>query len=124
MRSAALASALVVAAQPLVTMTNVAKTYRSKRGDVTALQDINLSIGNSEFLSVLGPSGCGKSTLLRCLAGLDFPTSGEIRVGDTPVVSPPKDLGVVLQRDVLLEWRTVLQNVLLPVEAVGLPKRD
>jgi NitT/TauT family transport system ATP-binding protein len=92
------------------------KTYRSKRGDVTALQEINLDIGMSEFVSVLGPSGCGKSTLLRCLAGLDHPTSGEILIGGKRVNSPPDGLGVVFQRDVLLEWRTVLDNVLLPVE--------
>jgi len=92
------------------------KTYRSKRGDVAALKDIDLDIGMSEFVSVLGPSGCGKSTLLRCLAGLDHPTSGEILIGGQKVTRPPDGLGVVFQRDVLLEWRTVLENVLLPVE--------
>ncbi len=92
------------------------KTYRSKRGDVAALKDIDLDIGMSEFVSVLGPSGCGKSTLLRCLAGLDYTTSGEILIGGKPVHSPPDGLGVVFQRDVLLEWRTVIENVLLPVE--------
>ncbi|MBV8535157.1 MAG: ABC transporter ATP-binding protein [Alphaproteobacteria bacterium] len=102
--------------QCLVQIRKAGKTYRSKRGDVAALKDIDLDIGMSEFVSVLGPSGCGKSTLLRCLAGLDHPTSGEILIGGQKVHSPPDGLGVVFQRDVLLEWRTVLENVLLPVE--------
>jgi NitT/TauT family transport system ATP-binding protein len=99
-----------------VEIQEVQKTYRSKRGDVTALEGINLSIRGSEFLSVLGPSGCGKSTLLRCLAGLDHVTAGTIAVGGRPLDGPPDGLGVVFQRDVLLEWRTVLENVLLPIE--------
>src|SRR5215469_16019288 len=65
--------------QSLVQIRKAGKTYRSKRGDVVALKDIDLDIGMSEFVSVLGPSGCGKSTLLRCLAGLDHPTSGGMR---------------------------------------------
>lgn len=103
--------------RPLVEFENVEKVYRSKRGDVTALHGINTHIGDAEFLSVLGPSGCGKSTLLRCLAGLEKPTGGDIRVAGKTVSGPPDNLGVVFQRDILLEWRTVIQNVLLPVEA-------
>jgi NitT/TauT family transport system ATP-binding protein len=95
---------------------DVRKTYRSKRGDIAALEGINLAIRGAEFLSVLGPSGCGKSTLLRCLAGLDHVTGGSIVIGGRPIDGPPDDLGVVFQRDVLLEWRTVLENVLLPIE--------
>ena len=99
-----------------VEIREVEKTYRSKRGDVAALENINLSIPSAEFLSVLGPSGCGKSTLLRCLAGLDYVTGGSIAIGGRPIDGPPDGLGVVFQRDVLLEWRTVLDNVLLPIE--------
>jgi len=99
-----------------VEISGAGKTYRSGLGDVVALADITLAIRPGEFLSVLGPSGCGKSTLLRCLAGLDRPTSGRISIGGRPVDGPPEDLGVVFQRDVLLEWRTVLDNVLLGVE--------
>jgi NitT/TauT family transport system ATP-binding protein len=104
----------------LLEIRNVAKTYGSKRGNVHALDDINLTIYGSEFISILGPSGCGKSTLLRCLAGLDRPSSGEITVDSAPIEGPPKNLGVVFQRDILLEWRTVLQNVLLPIEVYKL----
>ena len=86
-------------ARPLVEFENVEKIYRSKRGDVTALYGINTYIGEAEFLSVLGPSGCGKSTLLRCLAGLERPSGGDIRVGGESVVGPPQNLGVVFQRE-------------------------
>ncbi len=99
-----------------VDIRGVGKTYRSRRGDVAALSGIDLGIREGEFVSVLGPSGCGKSTLLRCLAGLDYVTAGEITVGGRPHDGPPDGLGVVFQRDVLLDWRTVLDNVLLPIE--------
>jgi len=106
--------------QPFLEIKNVAKTYGSVRGDVPALSDINLTIGVCEFISILGPSGCGKTTLLRCLAGLDQPSAGVILIASKAVSGPPDNLGVVFQRDVLLEWRTVLQNVLLPVEVYRL----
>ena len=99
-----------------VDIRGVGKTYRSRRGDVAALSGIDLGIREGEFVSVLGPSGCGKSTLLRCLAGLDHVTAGAITVGGRPHDGPPDGLGVVFQRDVLLDWRTVLDNVLLPIE--------
>lgn len=104
----------------LLEIRNVSKTYGSKRGNVHALDDINLTIYGSEFISILGPSGCGKSTLLRCLAGLDRPSSGGIALDSAPIEGPPKNLGVVFQRDILLEWRTVLDNVLLPIEVYKL----
>lgn len=106
--------------QPLVEIRNAGKVYRSRRGDTTALSDVNVAIRRSEFVSVLGPSGCGKSTLLRCLAGLDSLTSGELLIGGRPVHGPPDQLGVVFQRDVLFDWQTVIDNVLLPVEIAHL----
>jgi NitT/TauT family transport system ATP-binding protein len=103
-----------------VSIRDVVKTYPSKGQGLTALSKVTFDIKQSEFVSILGPSGCGKSTLLRCVAGLDTPSSGEIRINGIPVVGPPDDLGVVFQRDVLLDWRNVLRNVLLPVEARNL----
>jgi NitT/TauT family transport system ATP-binding protein len=97
-------------------MSNVDVTYASARGSVVALDGINFDLREGEFLSILGPSGCGKSTLLKCLAGLERPSSGTIRVGGAPLVGPAEGLGVVFQRDVLLDWRTVLDNVLLVAE--------
>jgi NitT/TauT family transport system ATP-binding protein len=86
---------------------------------ITALAEVSLDIRPGEFVSILGPSGCGKSTLMRCVAGLDTPTSGAITVGGVPVNAPPEHLGIVFQRDALLEWRSVLDNLLLPIEFSG-----
>ena len=90
------------------------KVYSTADGNITALKDITLTIGSPEFVSVLGPSGCGKSTLLRCIAGLERPTRRTISLHGVPVRDPPDDMGIVFQRDVLLDWLTVLRNVLLP----------
>src|ERR1700722_19981085 len=107
------------AAAPHVKLRGVNKTYASSRGDVTALADINLDIREGEFLSLLGPSGCGKTTLLRCLAGLEEISSGEVLIKGVPLDGPPEHLGIVFQRDMLLDWRTVLNNVYLPLEFRG-----
>ena len=83
---------------------------------VTALEEVSLSIRPGEFVSVLGPSGCGKSTLLRCIAGLEIPSSGSVMVNAKRVKQPPEGLGMVFQRDALLDWRTVADNLMLPVD--------
>jgi NitT/TauT family transport system ATP-binding protein len=103
-----------------VAIRSVGKSY----GSVVALTDVTFDIEHSEFVSILGPSGCGKSTLLRCVAGLETPSGGEITIGGTRVSGPPDNLGVVFQRDVLLDWRNVLRNVLLPVEARNLKPKE
>jgi len=95
----------------------VTKRYRTARGsEVQALSEIDLSIEAGEFVSIVGPSGCGKSTLLMLVSGLIPPTTGAIRVGDRAVKGAVDNIAIVFQRDVLLDWRTVLANVLLPVE--------
>src|SRR5207247_2850200 len=81
-------------------------------------------VGDGELLSVLGPSGCGKSTLLMMIAVLIDPTAGEIRIQDAKVAGPRREVGVVFQSPVLLPWRTVLQNVLFPVELLKLARRQ
>ena len=101
-----------------VRIASLRKTY----GDLEAIREMSFDVGDGEFLSVLGPSGCGKSTLLMMIAGLIAPTSGEIRVKDTKVAGPRRDVGVVFQSPVLLPWRTVLQNVLFPIELMRLPR--
>ena len=83
---------------------------------VVAIEDASLSIAPGEFVSVLGPSGCGKSTLLRCIAGLESPSGGSITVNGAPVRGPPEGLGMVFQRDALLDWRNVADNLMLPID--------
>src|ERR1700677_3261459 len=92
--------------------------------ELEAIRDVSLDVANGEFVSLLGPSGCGKSTLLMMVAGLLFPTSGEVILADTPVRGPRRDVGVVFQNPVLLPWRSVLDNVLLPIEFLRLPVEE
>jgi NitT/TauT family transport system ATP-binding protein len=112
------------AERPCVEITAASKIYPSRRGEVTALQDVTLTIQDGEFISLLGPSGCGKSTLLKCVAGLEDLTSGQLRVRGEIVDGPPPGLGMVFQRDLLLDWRTVLDNVLIMAEFQGLDRRE
>jgi len=109
---------------PHVLLNGVQKVYNSSRGDVYALADINLEIHGGEFLSLLGPSGCGKSTLLRCLAGLESISGGGVEIMGHPLDGPPEELGIVFQRDMLLDWRTVIDNVLLPIEFRRKPTKE
>ena len=100
-----------------IEISGVTKRYVTARGgDVHALSEIDLAIAAGEFVSIVGPSGCGKSTLLMLISGLIPATSGTITVGGAPVKGAVGNVAVVFQRDVLLDWRTVLGNVLLPVE--------
>jgi NitT/TauT family transport system ATP-binding protein len=98
-----------------VTARDVRKIYPGERG-VLALDSISLDIRPGEFVSILGPSGCGKSTFLRCVAGLENISEGDLQVEGRKVNGPPDNIGMVFQRDALLEWRTVEKNILLPVE--------
>jgi NitT/TauT family transport system ATP-binding protein len=111
-------------ADAYVSLSRVGKTYSSSRGPVAALLNIDLDIRPREFVSVVGPSGCGKSTLLKLVAGLETVTSGTARVDGRPLDGPPDRLGVVFQRDVLLDWRTILDNVLLSIEFTRTPRAD
>jgi len=93
--------------------------YRPDSGPVEAVRDITFSVGRGELCALVGPSGCGKSTVLRLVAGLRQATAGTVRVAGRPVTRPIADLGMVFQQPVLLRWRTVLDNVLLPAELAG-----
>src|SRR5690606_40056562 len=85
---------------------------------------INLDISAGEFVAIVGRSGCGKSTLLRLVAGLLEPTTGEIYVDGELVTRPRREVGLVFQKPALLPWRSVLDNVLLPAELLGLNRSD
>jgi NitT/TauT family transport system ATP-binding protein len=88
---------------------------------VTALQNVSFSVHKREMTCVIGPSGCGKSTLVRILAGLETPTSGEVRVYDNPVSGPGRDRGMVFQSYTLFPWLTVKQNVMFGPSVGGTP---
>jgi NitT/TauT family transport system ATP-binding protein len=107
---------------PLISARGLSKTYASDRsGSIVALSDVNFDIADGEFISLVGPSGCGKSTVLRLLAGLLPSTTGSLHIGDKPLRGPGSESAVVFQSPVLLPWRTILQNVLLPIEFRRLP---
>jgi NitT/TauT family transport system ATP-binding protein len=113
-------------ARDFLNIAAVDKTYPTREGAITALKSVSFSIGAAEFVSLLGPSGCGKSTLLRCIAGLEECTGGQITVDGTIIngPGPPDNMGIVYQRDVLLDWLTVLRNVLLPCRIRRLPSDE
>ena len=94
----------------------VAKVYETRTGPVEALAAIDFGVEAGEFLSVVGPSGCGKSTLLALATGLEFPSRGTVSVSGQRVDHPVTDVGIVFQTDVLLDWRTVLGNIMLQIE--------
>jgi NitT/TauT family transport system ATP-binding protein len=97
----------------------VSYTYLTRAGETIALKDLNLSIRDGEFCSIVGPSGCGKSTLLAIISGLLQPTEGQILFDGRRVRSTNERVGILLQKDHLFEWRTVLQNAELGLEIRG-----
>src|SRR5438105_15764986 len=121
-QDAAPAIALTVAAEAIaVACRNVSMRFVTDRRTITALENVSFSVERGGFLSLLGPSGCGKSTLLRIVADLVAPTTGQVSVfGMSPQEARQKrSLGFVFQDAALLPWRTALQNVEFPAEAVA-----
>ena len=111
-------------APPVLEVVGAEKTYRTLRDiGIIALAPTSLSFAAGEFVSIVGPSGCGKTTLLNLMAGLIRPSAGEIRFRGKRADGPSPDVSVVFQRPVLLPWRKVIDNVLLPVEVIGLRPR-
>lgn len=99
------------------------KVFQSFDGaSVHALADIDFEIQEGEFISVVGPSGCGKTTLLRILAGLISRTGGEVSLDGNLVNEPSRDIGIVFQSPILLPWRSVFDNVMLPIEILKLDR--
>jgi NitT/TauT family transport system ATP-binding protein len=95
-------------------------TYTTATREVNAIRDLSLSIRQGEFVSIVGPSGCGKSSLLKVIYGLIPASAGSISIAGTPVTGPRRDIGMVFQTPVLLPWRTILENVLLPADVLRL----
>ena len=110
-----------MAEQAVITITDVSVHFGKLDRKVVALDRVSLEVRPHEFLSVLGPSGCGKSTLLYVVAGLLPTSSGEVRINGEQLTGPYTDAGIVFQSDGLLEWRNVIDNVMLPVTIKGLP---
>ncbi|MBM7415826.1 MULTISPECIES: ABC transporter ATP-binding protein [Nocardiaceae] len=106
-----------------VSVDNLTVQFSSKRGDVTALSDVDVKVGKGEFVSIAGPSGCGKSTLLKVVAGLTGASRGSVELAGREVKGPQRNIGYVFQRAALLEWRTVRKNILLQGEMRGMNKK-
>jgi NitT/TauT family transport system ATP-binding protein len=116
-------AASLQAARNVIEISGVSKTYRTRDGEVPSLRPIDFNVRDGEFLVVVGPSGCGKTTLLKMLAGLLPPSSGEIRIEGHTITKPHSGVGIVFQTAMLLPWRSVFNNVMMPVEVKKL-RRD
>ena len=106
----------------VIRVSGVEKTYHTRRGSVTALSNLNFDVRDQEFVTVVGPSGCGKSTILKIISGLMPASAGRVEVFGEVVDSPRSDAGMVFQSPRLLKWRTILDNIMLPVEILRLPR--
>ncbi len=109
---------------PFIRIENLRKVFRVSGRELVAVQDVTLQVQEGELVSIVGPSGCGKSTVLSILSGLLPADGGVVEIGnaETPF-TPGRDVGMVFQKALLLKWRTILDNVMLPAEILGLPTR-
>jgi NitT/TauT family transport system ATP-binding protein len=109
-------------AKSMISLEGVTKRFITRAGDsVLALDKVALDIGRDQFVTLVGPSGCGKSTLLKIVSGIIPPTEGRVRLSGEVLERPSRKIGMVFQRPVLLPWRSVLDNVLFPIEMLGWP---
>src|SRR5271167_3620736 len=114
-----------MATEPFIRLRGVSKTYRQGRKAHMAISDATFDVMPGELVSLVGPSGCGKSTLLKILAGLHPHDGGELKIGSaTHSFDPARDVGMVFQAPLLLKWRRILENVLLPAEILGIPMEN
>ncbi|MBA3531478.1 MAG: ABC transporter ATP-binding protein [Ardenticatenales bacterium] len=107
--------------RPLLILDTVSHHFQAASGEVLALRDVSLTVREGEFVALVGPSGCGKTTILRLVAGLIQPEQGRILYDGKLVTEPPDEIGMVFQKATLLPWRTVTDNVRLPLEIAGKP---
>jgi len=98
---------------------NIEQKYQAENGEVKAIKNVSFSVGKAEFISIVGPSGCGKSTLLSIISGLLKPTNGEVYINGERIDGISPQIGYMLQKDNLLDWRTIYKNVLLGLEIRG-----
>ena len=110
--------------EPFIRLDRVRKVYRTRGEAFLAVSDVSLDIEAGELVSLVGPSGCGKTTVLKLLAGLHGHDGGEVRIGGGGhAFDAGRDVGMVFQQSLLLKWRRILENVLLPAEILGLPPK-
>lgn len=100
----------------LLELKQVTKKYQAKNGEIEAIHDVSFSVKEGEFVSIIGPSGCGKSTLLSIIAGLEEKNSGSICIAGEEINGVSEKIGYMLQKDSLLEWRTIYKNILFGPE--------
>src|SRR5437016_12774470 len=111
--------------EPFIRLRNVRKVYRSPGAEFLAVSDVTMDVQEGELVSLVGPSGCGKTTVLKILAGLHAADGGEVLIGnDAERFDPGRDVGMVFQQALLLKWRTIIENVMLPAEILRLPRQD
>jgi NitT/TauT family transport system ATP-binding protein len=109
-------------AEPFIHLAGVRKSYRTRGREFLAVSQATFDVAEGELVALVGPSGCGKTTLLKILAGLHSYEAGEVRIGSAAQpFDPSRDIGMVFQQPLLLKWRRVIDNVLLPAEILGLP---
>lgn len=97
-------------------LNKISKIYQDINGEVLAIKDFSYSFKQGDFISIVGPSGCGKSTLLSIIAGLEKPSSGNVILDGKDITGKIENIGYMLQKDYLLDWRTVYKNVLIGLE--------
>lgn len=102
-----------------VELKNISKGFKNRGGEVNALGDLSLRVDKGQFVSLIGPSGCGKSTLFRIICGLQSPDGGEVIINGLPGIKPGEAISYMPQKDLLMPWRTVLDNVIIPLEISG-----
>jgi NitT/TauT family transport system ATP-binding protein len=112
--------------EPLIRMRNLRKVYRKRNEEFLAVSDVTMDIYPGDLVSLVGPSGCGKTTLLKILSGLQGHDGGTLEVGGAGSAgfNPGRDVGMVFQQPLLLKWRTVLDNVLLPADILGMDRKQ
>ncbi len=109
-------------AEPFIHLAGVKKVYRTRGEEFLAISEATFDVEAGELVSLVGPSGCGKTTLMKILAGLHQIDSGDLRIGTaSQPFDPSRDIGMVFQQPLLLKWRRIIDNVLLPAEILGLP---
>lgn len=108
--------------RPALDALGIRHIYQGGQGSLLALDGIDLSVSDGEFVAIVGPSGCGKSTLLRILGGLLAPSDGSVHLHGEPLLAPRRQVGYVFQKVNLMPWRSVLHNVTLPLEVSGMPR--